>query len=160
MSAAAWGWFLAIVGTAASIAGVVFSWLAWVQAGKAKDAAKEAAEGVRIRETAYEISRLARDAKDVLASVQQGKDQIAIFASNNLLHSLAVIRTWKILDIPNADILNSCVRDIEVVATRLAIEGIPSDGPGLETLILACHEIHRRVCDIAGKLEHLSEVNP
>ena len=42
MTASAWNWILAIVGTLASIAGVVFSWKAWVQASGAKKAAEEA----------------------------------------------------------------------------------------------------------------------
>ena len=47
MSSIAWSWALAITGTLASLAGVVFSWMAWVQAGRAKDAALAFYSGAR-----------------------------------------------------------------------------------------------------------------
>jgi hypothetical protein len=43
--------------------------MAWVQAAKAKDAAKEATEAVRKRNTAQEFMRLAWDAKEFLSAV-------------------------------------------------------------------------------------------
>jgi DNA-binding TFAR19-related protein (PDSD5 family) len=157
MTASAWNWILAIVGTLASIAGVVFSWKAWVQASGAKKAAEEARNAVRRREAAYEGSRLARDAKDFLESVQQNRGEVAIAASNNLAHALSMIRSWRIEHPADSDKLKTCVRDIEGIAIKLTVEGIPTDGPRLEVLLGTCHEIHRYVCDMASKLEHLSE---
>ena len=157
MTASAWNWVLAIVGTVTSIAGVVFSWMAWVQAAKAKDAARDAVKAMRRRETAYEVSRLARDAKDFLESVQQRRMEIAIVASNNLAHALSTVRSWKIAQRADADKLKLCVRDVEGVAIQITVEGIPEDGDRFEDLLFRCHGIHRVVCDMASKLEHLSE---
>ena len=92
MSAGAWNWVLAIVGTVASIAGVVFSWMAWLQAKGAKQAAEEATRTVRIRETADEFQRLAADAKDLLAAVQAREKERAIESANNLGHLLMTAR--------------------------------------------------------------------
>lgn len=157
MTANDWNSVWTIAGTAASILGVVFSLMAWIQAAKAKDAARDAARAIRKRETAYEVSRLARDAKDFLESVQQRRREIAIFASNNLVHALSTIRSWKIAQRADADKLKVCVNDIEGVAIQLTVEGIPDEGPRFEGLLVHCHDIHRVVCDMASKLEHLSE---
>jgi hypothetical protein len=157
MTASDWNWLLAIVGTVASIAGVVFSLMAWIQAKGAKLAAKEASVMIRNRSAAYEVSRLARDAKDFLESVQQRRGEIAVFASNNLVHALSSIRSWKITQREDADRLTVCVKDIEGVAIQLTVEGMPDEGPRFEDLLVGCHDIHRVVCDLASKLEHLSE---
>src|ERR1035441_109401 len=78
MTPSDWNWLLAISGTVASVAGVVFSSMAWVQAKGAKKAAEEAARTVRIRETADEFLRLAADAKDLMAAVQAREKDKAI----------------------------------------------------------------------------------
>jgi type VI protein secretion system component VasK len=70
MTASAWNWLLAISGTVASLAGVVFSCLAWVQAKGAKQAAEEAVRTVRVRDTADEFLQLSADAKALLEAVQ------------------------------------------------------------------------------------------
>jgi hypothetical protein len=157
MSAAAWGWLLAIVGTVASVAGVVFSWLAWVQAGKAKDAAREATEAVQKRNAANEVLKLAGDAKEFLSAVQQGRTENAISAANGLLHALSMVRTRGVADSSDADTLKLCVNQATGVAVRLTIEGIPLDASKREELIVICHSIHRTVCDLAGRMERLSE---
>jgi len=82
MTASAWNWILAIVGSVASIAGVVFSWMAWVQASGAKKAAEEEADAVRTRETANEFLRLAADANGLVASVQARDRERAIGATD------------------------------------------------------------------------------
>jgi hypothetical protein len=157
MSSTAWSWLLAIVGSVASIAGLVFSLMAWVQAAKAKDAAREAVEAVQRRSTAQEFLRLAGDAKELLSTVQQNRTENAISAANALIHALSLVRSRGIAGFPDADTLKVCVREITAVAIRLTVEGIPPDQSKLEELIVLCHGIHRTVCDLAGRMEHLSE---
>ncbi len=157
MTANAWNWILAIVGTIASIAGVVFSWMAWVQAAKAKDAAREATAAVRKRIISQEVLRLAGDAKEFLAAVQQNRTESAIASANNLVHALSVIRSRSLPRAPDADTLNACVNDILSVAIRLTVDGTPADAAKLEELVMLCHQIHRTVCDLAGRMERLSE---
>jgi hypothetical protein len=94
MTASDWNWFLTIARTIASVAGVVFSWMAWVQAKGAKQAAEEAARTVRIRETADEFLRLAADARDRMAAVQTKERDKAIEAANNLAHLLMIVGTF------------------------------------------------------------------
>jgi hypothetical protein len=152
-----WNSLWTIAGTATSFLGVVFSLIALIQAAKAKDAARDAASAVRKRETAYEVSRLARDAKDFLESVQQKRREVAIVASNNLAHALSTVRSWKITQRADSDKLKLCVKDIEGVAIQITVEGIPDEEPGFKSLLVRCHDVHRVVCDMASKLEHLSE---
>jgi hypothetical protein len=157
MSATAWGWFLAIIGTVASVAGVVFSWLAWVQAAKAKEAAQDAASAVRKRGVAQEVLRIAGEAKEFLSAVQQGLTGNAILAANGLLHSLEIIRSRGIADSSDADTLKMCLGQITSVAIRLNVDGVPVDPTRREDLLGLCHEIHRLVCNLAGRFERLSE---
>lgn len=157
MTVSAWNWALAIVGTLASLAGVVFSLLAWVQAAKAKDAAREATVAVKRRNLAQEILKLAGDAKEFLSAVQQGRAGNAISAANGLLHALSIIRTRGVADSSDADKLKVCVDEITSVAIRLNVDGIPVDPLRLEEMLEFCHEIHRTVCDLAGRMEQLSE---
>ena len=157
MSAAVWGWLLAIVGTVASVAGVVFSWLAWVQAAKAKDAAREATEAVRKRSTAQDALRLAGDAKEFLSAVQQSRAEGAISFANGLIQGLTILRSRGIADSSDADTLKSCVNEILTAAIRLTVEGISPDPSKREELIVVSHNIHRAVCELAGRMEHRSE---
>jgi phosphoribosyl-ATP pyrophosphohydrolase len=90
MTASVWNWILAIVGTVASIAGVVFSCMAWVKAKGAKKAANEAVRSVKSKDTAHEFAKLAADAKELLAAVQDQRADRAIGAVNDLVHLLSV----------------------------------------------------------------------
>ena len=156
MSAAAWNWVLAIVGTLASVAGVAFSWLAWVQAERATDAARDAANAVRKRGAAQETLRLAGDAKELLSAVQKGLTENAISAANGLLHSMSIIRSRGIADSSSMDTLKMCLGQITSVAIRLTVDGVPADPTKREDLLRLCHDIHRSVCDLAGRFERLS----
>src|SRR5436305_135566 len=93
MSAAAWGWLL--VGTVASIAGVVFSWLAWTEAAKAKRAAQEAADAVRIRNLAHSFSKWSVDARDLLNAVRDLEFGTARRAATTLFGELSHSKAWQ-----------------------------------------------------------------
>ena len=90
MTASNWNWLLTIVGTAASVAGVVFSCMAWVQAKGAKRAAEEASRAVKARDTAHEFNQLATDARDLLAAVQAKQKDRATAVANDLTHLLSI----------------------------------------------------------------------
>jgi hypothetical protein len=157
MSAAGWSWLLAIVGTVASIAGVVFSWLAWVQAGKAKDAARDAANAVRRRNFALDAMRLADDAREFLLAVQQYRFENALSLANGLNHGLGLLRSQGFGDFPDGDRLKACILQVTAVAIRLKIDGIPTDVTRQKDLLQDCHEIHTQICDLAGRMERSSE---
>jgi hypothetical protein len=157
MTPAIWNWLLTIVGTIASVAGVVFSMMAWIQATKAKDAAREATNAVRKRNTAQQVLKLAGDAKEFLSSVQQNRAENAVSAANSLSHSLSLLRTQSIADFPDTDTLKACLAMITTVAIRLNVGGVPEDSTEREGLLVLCHGIHRSVCDLAGRMERLSE---
>jgi len=157
MRASDWNWALTIAGTVASFAGVVFSWLAWVQAGKARDAAREATDAVRKRNTAQDLLRLAGDAKEFLAAIQQGRIDNAISGANGLVHALAIVRSRSVVGTPDARAFKSCENEIMTVTVGLHAYGIPEDQSALVDLLGRCHEIHRTVCELAGRLERLAE---
>ena len=110
---------MAIVGTVASIAGVVFSWMAWVQAKGAKLAAEEAAKAVRARETEYEFSRLALDARELLAAVQGRRKDKAIEAANHLSHLLIVAGSHRAAYLPEGFSTELCVENLRKVRETL-----------------------------------------
>ncbi len=95
MGSTTWGWILAIIGTVASIAGVVFSWMAWVQAAKAKYAAREAAEAVRVRNLSHDFSRWSANAQELLQAVRDLRFGNAQRAATDLLGVLAHNRGWQ-----------------------------------------------------------------
>lgn len=95
MSSTAWSWLLAIVGTVASLAGVVFSVLAWVQAAKAKEAAREAADAVRTRNFSHDFSRWSRNAQELLQAVRELRFENAQRAATDLLGVLAHNKGWQ-----------------------------------------------------------------
>ena len=157
MSAGAWNWVLAIVGTVASIAGVVFSWMAWLQAKGAKQAAEEATRTVRIRETADEFQRLAADAKDLLAAVQAREKERAIESANNLGHLLMTARYHRASYLPEGFSRELCVKNLRKVSTWLVSEGFPQEPQEMAKLLKTCHQIHESLCGISGSVQRRTE---
>ena len=157
MSAGAWNWVLAIVGTVASIAGVVFSWMAWLQAKGAKQAAEEATRTVRIRETADEFQRLAADAKDLLAAVRAREKERAIESANNLGHLLMTARYHRASYLPEGFSRELCVKNLRKVSTWLVSEGFPQEPQEMAKLLKTFHQIHESLCGISGSVQRRTE---
>jgi hypothetical protein len=157
MSASDWTWVLAVGGTVASLAGVVFSWLAWIQAGKAKEAAEDASSAVRKRNAANEVMRLAGDAKEFLSAIQQRRLENAISTANGLVHGLAIVRSRSIADMPDARVIKSCENEIMRVIVGLQVDGLSPDQASFQDLLGRCHGIHQSVCELAGRLESRAE---
>jgi hypothetical protein len=157
MTVSAWNWILAIIGTVASVAGVVFSSMAWVQAKGAKKAAEEAARTVRTRETEYEFSRLAFDARELLAAVQSRQADKAIEAASNLSHSLIIAGGHRAAYLPEGFSTELCVENLRKVSTLLASEGFPEVPQKMAKLLARCHQIHESLCGISGSVQSQTE---
>jgi hypothetical protein len=157
MTAGAWNWLLTIAGTIASVAGVVFSWMAWVQAKGAKQAAQEAAKSVRRRETADEFLRLAADANGLVASVQARDTNRAIEAANNLAHLLMIASSHRATYLPEGFSSDLCVENLRKVSTMLASEGFPEAPQKMAKLLHRCHQIHESLCGISGSAQNRTE---
>jgi hypothetical protein len=157
MTASAWNWLLAISGTLASIAGVVFSCLAWVQAKGAKKAAEEAAKTVRTRETADEFLRLAVDAKSLLEAVQAKEKDKAIEAADNLAHLLMIAGNHRSAYLPEGFSIELCVDNLRKVSTFLASEGFSEAPQKMVRLLNRCHQIHEALCGISGSIQRRTE---
>jgi hypothetical protein len=157
MTASDWNWLLTIAGVIASIAGVVFSWMAWVQAKGAKKAAEEATKTVRARETEYEFSRLALDARELLAAVQGRQTERAVEAANHLSHLLIVAGGHRAAYLPKGFSAELCVENLRKVSTLLASEGFPEVPQKMTKLLARCHQIHESLCGISGSIQNRTE---
>lgn len=157
MTASAWNWFLAISGTVASMAGVVFSLMAWVQAKGAKKAAEEAANTVRARETEYEFSRLALDARELLAAVQGRQKEKAIEAANHLSHLLMIAGGHRAAFLPEGFSTELCVENLRKISNSLASEGFSEAPQKMVKLLNRCHQIHEELCGISGSVQSRTE---
>ena len=157
MTSGAWNWFLTITGTIASIAGVVFSLMAWIQAKGAKKAAEEATRTVRIRETADEFQRLAADAKALMAAVQAKEMERAIEAANNLAHLLMIAGPHRASYLPDDDSRQLCLENLRIIRTSLASDGFPEAQQKMVKLLNRCHQIHESLCGISGSVQRQTE---
>jgi hypothetical protein len=157
MTANDWNWFLAIAGTVASAVGVVFSWLAWVQAKGAKLAAEEAARTVRTRESADEFLRLASDAKVLMAAVQAKEMEKAIDSANNLAHLLMIAGFHRASYLPEDDSLILCLENLRTIRTTLVSDGFPKAPLKMVRLLDRCHQIHESLCGISGSIQRQTE---
>jgi hypothetical protein len=160
MTASAWNWFLTIAGTVASLAGVVFSCMAWVQAKGAKKAAEEASNLVKARDTAHEFTKLATDAKDLLAAVHVGQKDRAIAAADDLTHLLVIAVKRRASYLPKDFKAELCIRNLQSISMSLGTEGFADEPRKRKQLLDRCHQIHRSLCGIAGVVErHTEETN-
>jgi len=157
MSANDWNWLLAIVGTVASIAGLVFSGLAWIQAKGAKKAAEEAARAVRAKETAYDFTKMAADAKSLLESVQNKHKDKAIIAATDLIHLLMIADDRRASYLPVGFSTALCVDNLHRISTSIASEGFPEKSSQMEKLLAQCHQVHSSLCGIAGSADRAQE---
>lgn len=157
MTPTEWSWLLAIVGTLASIAGLVFSWMAWIQAKGAKRAAEEASEAVRLKETSDEFLKLAADAKDLMTAVQSKERDRAILAANNLAHLLAIAGQHRVSYLPEDFSTEFCVGNLRKVSTSLASEGFPETPQKMAKLLARCNQIHDSLCGISGSVKRRTE---
>jgi len=153
MSSTAWTWLLAISGTVASIAGVVFSVLAWVQAGKAKDAAREAADAVRTRNLSHNFSRWSLNAQELLQAVRELRFENAQRAATDLLGVLAHNRGLQAglkRDDSGARV-DEVIRLLTLVNTYLTERGV---FVGKQAKIAEhCQVIFRRLNEISGSFD-------
>jgi hypothetical protein len=157
MSASTWNWLLTIVGTLASVAGIIFSCLAWVQAKGAKKAAEEAAKMVRGRETAGEFLRLAADAKGLLAAVQAKKRDKAIEAANNLAHLLMIAGFHRSDFLPDDFPRELCLENLRKIRTSIASNGFPEAPQKMAGLLDRCYQIHESLCGVSGSVQRRTE---
>jgi len=153
MTASAWNWVLAIAGTLASLAGLVFSWMAWVQAKGAKRAAEEASDAVRARDTTDEFTKFALDAKELLTAIQERRTDRAIESANDLGHLLSVALSRRTAFLPEEPELRSTVKQLQTVSSYLSSKGFPLDQGEIARLTRRCQEIHEVMCRIQGSLE-------
>jgi hypothetical protein len=157
MTAGAWNWLLTIGGTIASIAGVVFSWMAWIQAKGARQAAEEASEAVRARDTAHEFTKLAVDAKELLTAIQEQRTDRAIESANDLGHLLSVALSRRTEFLPNEPELRSTIKQLQTVSSYLSSKGFPQNPDEVARLTRRCQQIHQVMCAIQGILERRVE---
>jgi len=139
------------------VAGVVFSWMAWRQAKRAKLAAEEARDVVKTRDTAHELSELAGDAKELLGAVREGQGQKAVKAATDLVHHLSIMKGRRSNYLPqsSSEEIDAIIRVLNLVRGALEMVELP-DSQRIST-IKNCQKIHQKVCEIAGSVEYKAE---
>jgi hypothetical protein len=157
MTASDWNWLWTIAGTVASVVGVVFSGMAWVQAKGAKKAAEEASNAVKARDTAHEFAKLAADARDLLAAVQGEQKDRAIAAADDLTHLLIIAVERRAPYVPMDFPGQLCIRNLQSISRSLVTEGFANVPRKKRQLLDRCHQIHRSLCGIAGVVERHAE---
>jgi hypothetical protein len=151
MTASDWNWLLTISGTVASVAGVVFSCLAWRQAAKAKDAAREAVAAVRIRSLSHSFSRWAVDARDLLGAMRDLQFADAQRAATELLGALSHNRGW-LTELRQSTVgIEEVVRLLDFVNNYLSDEEVFF---GMrDRLVQDCQTIYKRLSEVAGAID-------
>jgi hypothetical protein len=157
MTASAWNWLLTIFGTVASTAGVVFSFMAWVQAKGAKKAAEEAATSVRIRNLSHSFTQWSVDARELLQSVRDLRFQNAQRSATDLLGALAHNKGWQagLRNEAQPTGLNEVIRLVGLVNGYLAEQAI-FEGNQTE-IVRHCEVIFRKLKEASGKLDAAME---
>lgn len=155
MFAIIWNWIGSNIGTTASVVGVVFSCLAWVQAGKAKDAAQEAGNAVRTGNLAHSFSEWAVYARDLLASVRDLHFESAQKAATGLLGALSRNKVWQAgLQRQDATV-EEIVRMLNLVNTYLTDKTIFEDKQA--GLVEDCQSVYRKLNELAVSIEAQAE---
>ena len=151
MSSTAWGWFLAIIGTLASVAGVVFSWMAWVQAAKAKEAAREAAEAARTRNLAHAFSSWVALARDLLASVRNLDLDEASRVATELMSELSYHKGWRKGRGQQTTEIDEVIRVLDFVSGYFENEAIFIGSR--HDLVRDCYTVLKRLREMAGIID-------
>lgn len=157
MGSTTWGWLLAIVGTIASVAGVVFSWMAWVQAKGARKAARQAAIAVRVRNLSHGFTQWSADARELLQSVRDLRFEKAQQSATDLLGALAHNRGWQggLRDEAPPTGLNEVIRLVGLV-NELLVDRAVFESNQLE-IVRHCEVIFRKLKESSGKLDAAME---
>jgi hypothetical protein len=155
MTSTTWGWLLSTAGTAASVVGVLFSWLAWKEAGKAKDAAQQAANAVRIRNLAQSFSRWAVDARDLLSFVREQEFANAQRSATDLFGALSHNRGWQAGLQREASALDEIVRLLNLVNAFLTDEIIFREKQA--DMAEYCQAIYKKLSELTGALDAQAE---
>ncbi len=150
MTASDW---ISIAGTVASVVGLVFSWMAWVQAAKAKVAAKEAADAVRTRNLSHEFTRWSVIARELLGAVWQLHLENARRAATELLGVLAKNRGWQAGLKRESFVLevDEIIRLLSLVSKYLTEEAV-FEGKRAK-IAEHCEVIFRRLNEISGTFD-------
>jgi hypothetical protein len=157
MTASAWNWLLTISGTLASIAGVVFSCMAWVQAKGAREAAREAAHAVRTRSLSHSFLQWSVDARELLQSVRELRFDSAQRSATDLLGVLAHNKGWRagLRSDQSVTGLNEVIRLVDLVnqflSDREVFEGNQAE------IVRHCEVIFRKLKEASGKLDAAME---
>jgi hypothetical protein len=153
MTAIDWNSFWTVSGTVTSIVGLVFSLMAWIQATKAKDAAKEAADAVRTRNLSHDFSRWSRNAQELLQAVRELRFENAQRAATDLLGVLAHNKGWQKGFSKSASLaeVDEIIRLLNLVNTYLA-ERTVFEGKQAK-LAEHCQVIFRRLNEVSGSFD-------
>jgi hypothetical protein len=144
-------------GSVASFLGLITSGFAWAAATSAKNAAKGAADAVRVRNLSHSFSRWAVDARDLLRAVREKQFENAQRAGIDLLGALSHNQGMQAGLHNEAAGLGEVVRLLNLVNTYLSDESVFIEKQS--NLARDCQTIYRRLSELAGHIDaHAEEV--
>lgn len=144
-----------LVGTLASVGGLIFSALAWSRARSAQKAAEEARKAVRQGNAAEDLQRLATKARELLHFIENDQFSAARIRSGDLILDIATARhRWKVFFLSDqSENLAEAARKTGLV-TRALSTVEEEIGPGdRNKLVNACREVVSRLAAESGNIQ-------
>jgi hypothetical protein len=142
-------------GSVASFLGLIVSGFAWAAATSAKNAARGAADAVRVRNLAHSFSRWAVDARDLLTAVRELHFENAQRAGIDLLGAVSHNQGWQAGLRKETTGIEDIVRLLNLVNTYLSDEAVFVEKHSV--LTEDCQTAYRKLCELAGHIDAHAE---
>lgn len=143
------------IGTLATIAGLIFSVLAWLRAKDAKKAADDAQKAVRQGNAAEDLQRLAMEARELLHFVENDQFNAARIRSGDLiLHITHARHRWKVFLLEeNRNQLAEAGKKAGLVTRALSVVDEEIEPHNRTKLVNACRELVSRLAAECGNIQ-------
>jgi len=150
---------LSLAASFASIAGFVFSLLAWLRARGAEQLAREAREAVRRGNAAEDLQSLAAMAKDFLACVENDQIEAACLRARDLVFGINQAKErWRgILLDETGERLFTTSKQVSSVSRNLSMRHAKITPDERDRLLRFCHEVITTLSAETGKIQSLIE---
>ena len=137
----------------ASIAGLLFSFLAWRKAASAETAARQAREAVRRSNAGEDLRMLGDRAQELLTCAQNGQIEAALLRSRDLLAGIAQARhRWRAFFIEDSpQQIDKAAKEVGRISRALSAGGDAITPAAREKLLKSCHGVTELLAEELGK---------
>lgn len=154
-----WREVLNIAGGLASLAGFVFSGLAWRRATGAENAARQARDAVRRSNAGEDLQALSEKAEDLLCCTQNDQFEAVLLRSRDLLIGIPQARhRWQaFLTDDSLKQIEKAIKEIGRVSGALSAGRAAITPEVREKLLKSCHEVAKVLAEELGKTRRRAE---